>query len=66
VKQLTPKKSDEPALPRLAFSMYETAKILGVCYQTVWRLHQRGLLRSSGSLRTKLFSKMEIERFLAK
>lgn len=53
-----------PALPRLAFSMRETAQLLGVNYQTVYRLNKRGLLRSSAGLRTKLFSLSEIERFL--
>jgi hypothetical protein len=53
-----------PALPRLAYSMRETAKIIGVNYQTVYRLNKRGLLRSSTALRTKLFARCEIERFL--
>lgn len=56
--------SDKPALPRLAYSMRETAALLGVNYQTVYRLNKRGLLRSSSALRTKLFSKEEIDRFL--
>lgn len=56
--------SDTPALPRLAFSMAETATILGLSYQTVYRLNKRGLLKSSSALRTKLFSIVEIERFL--
>lgn len=60
------KKSDAPALPRLAYSMRETASLLGVNYQTVYRLNKRGLLRSSSALRTKLFPVTEIERFLAK
>jgi hypothetical protein len=50
---------------RLAYSMRETANLIGVNYQTVYRLNKRGLLRSSTALRTKLFSKAEIERFLA-
>ena len=53
------------ALPRLAYSMRETASILGVNYQTVYRLNKRGLLKSSGALRTKLFPVTEIERFLS-
>ena len=56
--------SDKPALPRLAYTMRETAGALGVNYQTVYRLHKRGLLKSSGALRTKLFPVSEIERFL--
>jgi excisionase family DNA binding protein len=50
--------------PRLAYNMRETAEVLGVHYQTVYRLLKRGLLRSSGALRRKVISKAEIERFL--
>lgn len=58
-------KSEAPTLPRLAYSMEETAKILGLSYQTVYRLNKRGLLRSSSALRHKLFAMAEIERFLS-
>ncbi len=51
-------------LPRLAFSMRETAEILGISYITVHRLLQRGLLKISLACRHKLISKIEIERFL--
>ncbi len=61
----TKNESDGPALPRLAYTMRETAEIIGVDYQTVYRLSKRGLLRSSTALRTNLFPKSEIERFLA-
>ena len=54
----------EDGLPRLAFSMSETAKILGVSYISVHRLIKRGLLKSSTAVRHKLISKTEIERFL--
>ena len=57
-------KSEQPALPRLAYTMRETAAILGVNYQTVYRLLKRGLLKSSSALRTKLIPVSEIERFL--
>jgi hypothetical protein len=60
----TEKQSDGPALPRLAYSMQETARILGLSYQTVYRLNKRGLLRSSSALRHKLFPVEEIKRFL--
>jgi predicted site-specific integrase-resolvase len=53
-----------PAPERLAYTMRETAGMLGVDYQTVYRLCKRGLLRSSSALRTKLFARTEIERFL--
>jgi len=52
------------ALPRLAYTMEETAKILGVSYITVHRLLKRGLLKSSTALRHKLIPASEIERFL--
>jgi excisionase family DNA binding protein len=52
------------ALPRLAYTMQETADILGVSYITVHRLLKRGLLRSSTALRHKLIPMTEIQRFL--
>ena len=51
-------------LPRLAYTMKETAAILGVSYITVQRLVQRGLLKSSSALRHKLIPVAEIEKFL--
>ena len=50
--------------PKLAYSMQETADILGLSYITVHRLLKRGLLRSSNALRTKIIPHSEIERFL--
>ena len=52
------------ALPRLAFSMKETAEILGVSYITVHRLLKRSKLRASDAIRNKVIPKTEIERFL--
>jgi len=49
---------------RLAYTLKETAQVLGVSYMTAFRLCQRGKLRSSSALRTKLISRAEIERFL--
>jgi excisionase family DNA binding protein len=54
----------DTSLPRAAFSMAETAEILGVSYITVHRLLRRGVLRSSKALRCKLISAEEINRFL--
>ena len=56
--------STEPAIPRLAFSMRESAGALGISYISVHRLVKRGLLRTSGALRNKLIAKTELERFL--
>ncbi len=55
---------DDGKLPRLAFSVNETAGILGISQKTVYRLICRGLLNTSLALRTKLIAKSEIERFL--
>jgi predicted site-specific integrase-resolvase len=55
---------ETPGLPRLAFSMQETADILGVSYVTVHRWLKCGLLRSSSALGRKLIPLAEIERFL--
>lgn len=52
------------ALPRLAYTMKETAEMLGLSYITVHRLIKRGLLRSSKALRHKLIPATEIEKFL--
>ena len=60
------KKTDNTSqsLPRLAYTMEETAEILGVSYITVHRLLKRGLLHSSTALRHKLIPMTEIQRFL--
>jgi excisionase family DNA binding protein len=50
--------------PRLAFSVKETAGMLGVSEKTVHRLIARGLLRPSRALRHLLIPKTEIEKFL--
>ena len=49
---------------RLAYSVQETARMLGVCDKSVRRLILRGLLRPSRALRHILIPKQEIERFL--
>lgn len=52
------------SIPRLAYSMRETAEILGVSYITVHRLLKRGKLRASDAIRNKVIPKTEIEKFL--
>ncbi len=56
--------STNHALPRLAYTMRETAEILGVSYITVHRLLKRGKLRASDAIRNKVIPLAEIERFL--
>jgi excisionase family DNA binding protein len=56
--------ANDANLPRLAYSMRETASILGVSYITVHRLLKRGKLRASDAIRNKVIPLTEIERFL--
>jgi excisionase family DNA binding protein len=49
---------------RLAYTMRETAEILGVSYITVHRLIKRGLLKNLKACRHKIIPAAEIERFL--
>ena len=63
VSDQKPTQVSEP-LPRLAYTMKETARMLGLSYITVHRLLKRGQLRSSTALRHKLIPRTEIERFL--
>ncbi len=51
-------------LPRLAYTMRETAEILGVSYITVHRLLKRGKMRASDAIRNKVIPLTEIQRFL--
>ena len=50
--------------PRLAWSLKETAEILGLSYPTVWRLINRGKLRAVPGIRHKVIPQKEIDRFL--
>ncbi len=56
--------NDKVLQERLAFSLRETAQLLGTSYVSIWRLIRRGLLRPSRALRTPKISREEIERFL--
>ena len=59
-------KQKQKKLPerKLAYSMQESADLLGVSYITVHRLLKRGLLRSSSAIRNKIIPHAELERFL--
>jgi hypothetical protein len=50
--------------PRLAYSLKETAAMLGICEKSVRRLILRGLIHPSRAFRHILVPKTEIERFL--
>jgi excisionase family DNA binding protein len=59
----TPNEFD-PQPQRLAYSVRETAQMLGICGRSVRRLILRGLIHPSRALRHILIPKDEIERFL--
>ena len=58
-----PVESLDPKSDKLAYSIKETAAMLGLSYMTVNRLLARGKLRALGSIRHKIIPKTEIERF---
>ena len=55
----------KPALPRLGYSIKETAEVLGLNRLTIWKWQKRGFLKAVGSERKKIISVAEIERFLS-
>ena len=63
-EEMQSKTPENAPVPRLAYTMGETAQILGISYISCHRLLKRGLLRSSTALRIKLIPHSEIERFL--
>ncbi|HEV2694542.1 MAG TPA: helix-turn-helix domain-containing protein [Verrucomicrobiae bacterium] len=56
-------KAMRESLPRLYFSVKETAYMMGVGEKTVRRFLQRGLLKTSHALRTKLITRESILAF---
>ena len=50
---------------RLVYSLKELASELGVSRVTIYRLEVRGLIKCVPGIRHKLYSKLEVERFLA-
>jgi len=52
------------SLPRLAYTLKETAQMLGISDKSVRRLIARNLLHPSKALRHLLIPLSEIERFL--
>jgi DNA-binding XRE family transcriptional regulator len=53
------------ALPRLAYNLQETAKILGLSQTSIYRLIERGKLRCCAELRHKVIPLASIEEFLS-
>lgn len=55
----------ERSIERLAYTTDQTRELLGgISRATLWRLEKRGLLTASKALRTRLYSRADIERFL--
>lgn len=50
--------------PKLAFTLKELSQELGISKVSIYRLEARGLLRSLPYLRTKIYPRAEVERFL--
>lgn len=57
-------KQPPASIARLAYRAEEASQALGISLVTLWRLEKRGLLKPSRALRTPLWSRTEIERFL--
>ena len=55
----------QPTVEKLAYNRAELCAALGLCPTTLWRLEKAGLLRPVAGIRHKLFSKVEVARFLA-
>lgn len=53
-------------IERLTYTNREACAVLGVSKVTLWRLEQRGLLRSVAGLRCKLWPVAELRRFVEK
>ena len=67
---MTPKPADVLAASpeRLAYTIAETARVLGVSRTTIWELRRKGLLKAvsiPGTLRP-LIRRVDIETFLKK
>jgi len=52
--------------PRLFYSVGEVSEMFGISNKSVYRLLDRGLLKSSNALRHKRISKTSIDEFVAK
>ena len=51
---------------RIFLSVEEVAQLFGLSKKTVYRLLDRGLLRSSNAVRHKMISKASVDEFVAK
>lgn len=49
---------------RLAYSIKEASKLIGISSASLYRLCERGVIRTTSSLRRKVIAKDELQRFL--
>ena len=64
---LAPFVSNTAPVEKLAYNTHEVAAMIGVkSVETIRRLAKRGKLKRVGGIRHLLFSRKEIERFLAR
>jgi len=64
---ITPQLAKLPkeAAARLAYTVKQLCSELSLSPATIYRLDSRGLLKSVPGIRTKLYSRTEVEKFLA-
>ena len=60
---INPKEKSQFELPKLFFTIKETAYMLSVSEKSVRRFLDRGLLKCSKALRTKLITRESIDAF---
>jgi len=53
-------------LPKLTYTMLEVSKMLGISYATTQKLVQAGHLHPIAPFRMRLFTRAEVDRFLAR
>ena len=52
-------------IEKLAYSQDEVAQMVGLSKVTLWRLAKRGLLCPIAGIRSRIYSRVELERFLS-
>jgi predicted DNA-binding transcriptional regulator AlpA len=53
-----------PVIEKLAYNLAELQQITGLSRVTIWRLEIRGQLRPVAGVRSKIYSRAEVLRFL--
>ena len=61
--EVNPMENERP--DKLAYNLQEAAEVMALSKRTIRRLVHRGLLRPSKAVQRFIFSRKELERFLA-